>query len=136
MASLDTNVLVRLLVDDDHRQLVHAKNLIQATSEQGEMLFVPVTVVLELEWVLRSAYEMAKPTILGAFVALLETRELRFQFEPAIERAIEYYRRSNVDFADCLHLGLGGAEGELPLMTFDRKASRLQGVQLVSAATT
>lgn len=131
MASLDTNVLVRLLVKDDQRQLAQARRLIHSASERDELLFVPVTVVLELEWVLRSVYGMAKPSILGALVALLETRELAFQAEPAVERAIEHFRRGKAEFADCLHLGLSGADGELPLMTFDRKASRLEGSQLV-----
>lgn len=133
MASLDTNVLVRLLVKDDQRQYAQSLSLIREASKQDEMLYVPVTVVLELEWVLRSVYGMDKPAILGALVALLETRELRFQSEPAVERGIEHYRRSVADFADCIHLGLGGTAGELPLLTFDRKAARMTGVQSVGA---
>lgn len=132
MSSLDTNVLVRWLVKDDPRQQIQARSLIRSAVERGELLFVPVTVVLELEWVLRSRYEMSKPVIIQALVSLLETRELAFQFEAAIERAIEHFRRGSADFADCLHFGLSGAEGELPLMTFDRKASRLEGANLVN----
>lgn len=134
MASLDTNILVRFLVNDDQRQTTQARNLIRVVADRDETLFVPITVVLELEWVLRSLYEMKKPRIIEAFVALLETRELVFQFEPALERAIDHFRRVSADFADCIHLGLCGAQGELPLMTFDRKASRMRGVQLVDAA--
>ena len=133
MSSLDTNVLVRWLVKDDPRQLIQARHLIRSAVERGELVFVPVTVVLELEWVLRSRYEMSKPVIIQALVSLLETRELAFQCEAAVERAIEHFRRRSADFADCLHLGLSGAEGELPLMTFDRKASRLDGANLVLA---
>lgn len=133
MASLDTNVLVRLLVKDDQRQLAHVRNVVRKALQRGEMLYVPVTVVLELEWVLRSVYGMAKPTILEALVALLETRELRFQCESAVERALAHFRKGAADFADCIHLGLSGADGELPLLTFDRKASRMAGVQLVTA---
>ena len=132
MSSLDTNVLVRWLVKDDPRQLIQARSLIRSAAERGELLFVPVTVVLELEWVLRSRYEMSKPVIILALVSLLETRELAFQCEAAVERAIEHFRRGSADFADCLHLGLSGAVGELPLMTFDRKASRLEGANLVN----
>lgn len=134
MASLDTNVLVRLLVKDDQRQLAQVRSVIREASQRGEMFYVPITVVLELEWVLRSRYGMKRLTILSALVALLETRELRFQFEPAIERAIEHFRRGAADFADCIHLGLSGADGELPLVTFDRKASRMAGAQLINAA--
>lgn len=48
---------------------------------------MPVTVVLELEWVLRSRYGFDKEAILRAMNGLLEVRELEFQFEPALERA-------------------------------------------------
>lgn len=134
MASLDTNVLVRLLVKDDERQAAQARKLVQAESDRGETLFVPITAVLELEWVLRSVYEMPKSAILGAFVALLETRELVFQSEPAIERALEHFRKGSAGFADCVHLGICGAESEVPLVTFDRKAARMEGAHLVGAA--
>ena len=56
MAALDTNVLVRFLVQDDARQGAAASRLIRSGVEAGGTLFVPVTVVLELEWVLRTDF--------------------------------------------------------------------------------
>jgi predicted nucleic-acid-binding protein len=56
MASLDTNILVRYLFEDDPQQLAAAKRLLRAAIRAGETLFVPITVLLELEWVLRSNY--------------------------------------------------------------------------------
>ena len=131
MKSLDTNILVRWLVKDDARQVAKVRAILQAAIEGGERLFIPVTVVLELEWVLRSRYSMPKPSIIKALVSLLETSEVVFQFELAIERAVSHYRRGNADFADCLHLGLSGAENNLPLVTFDKKAARLEGAALL-----
>lgn len=79
------------------------QRLFEEAQEQQAPLFVPSTVMLELEWVLRSRYEFDKATVLGAFNALLETQELEFQDEPALERALSFYRQSSADFADCLH---------------------------------
>lgn len=128
--SLDTNVVVRLLVADDAAQGEAARALVRRQSP----LFVPLTVVLELEWVLRSRYRYPKTQVLGALSALLEARELVFQAEEAVEHALHFYRRGKADFAECMHLGCAAAEGHLPMMTFDRRAARLTGARRLGAA--
>jgi predicted nucleic-acid-binding protein len=133
MAGLDTNVLVRWIVDDDPRQAARVERLFEEAHEQGSPLFVPGTVMLELEWVLRSRYEFEKSTVLSAFNALLETRELEFQDEPALERALSFYRQNSADFADCLHAGQCGSADRVPMVTFDRTAARIPGVELLKA---
>ena len=131
MPSLDTNVLVRLLVGDDLRQTQQAEALARRSAETEEALFIPLTVALELEWVLRSRYRFPKDTVLAAFVNLLETREIEFQDEGSVERALFFYRSKNADFAECLHLGCAVTHGRLPLVTFDAQAARLDGAQLL-----
>ena len=134
MATLDTNVLVRLLVGDDARQGAQAEALARRSAERGEPLFVPLTVTLELEWVLRSRYEFTKEAILATLVKLLETRELEFQDEPSVERALFYYRSMKADFAECLHLGCAISRGRLPFVTFGRQAAKLEGAELLRGA--
>jgi predicted nucleic-acid-binding protein len=131
MAGLDTNVLVRWLVGDDNEQLQRIQRLFEATLAGEGTLFVPSTVMLELEWVLRSRYQFAKTTVLGTFNALLETRELEFQDEAALERALHLYRQGTAEFADCLHAGMCLSAGRAPLLTFDEKAARLPSVEPV-----
>jgi predicted nucleic-acid-binding protein len=131
MASLDTNVLVRWLVADDPAQTAQVHALLEAAHATATQFFVPVTVMLELEWVLRSRYRMDKPTVLLAMNALLETRELQLQAEPALERALHFYRQGRAEFADCLHAGLGADAGQAPLLTFDVQASQLPQAELI-----
>lgn len=131
MAGLDTNVLVRWLVDDDPRQVRLTSELFESVHENGHLLRVPTTVALELEWVLRSRYQFEKADILAAYSALLESQELDFQDESALERALHLYRETSVEFADCLHASLCAADGHAPLLTFDKKAARLPSVSLV-----
>lgn len=131
MPGLDTNVLVRWIVDDDPRQATRVQELFEEVHETGSPLFVPSTVMLELEWVLRSRYKLDKSAILSAFNALLETQEVEFQDEPALERALNSYRQSSADFADCMHAGQCGSASRVPMMTFDDIAARLPNVELL-----
>lgn len=132
MAGLDTNVLVRWLVADDDGQTAQVQRLFESARASQSAFFVPTTVMLELEWVLRSRYRLDKAAVLLAFNALLETQELEFEAEAAIERALHLYRQAAAEFADCLHAGLCGASGKAPLLTFDVKAARLPDTALIA----
>jgi len=132
--TLDTNVLVRLLVGDDLRQAARVEALARDCTQTGESLFVPLSVVLELEWVLRSRYRFPKEAVLAALVSLLETREIAFQEEATVERALFFYRSRTADFAECLHLGCALTHDQLPLLTFDQQAARLEGAELLGGS--
>ena len=132
MAGLDTNVLVRWLVNDDAAQAATVRRLMSLVPT-GQPLLVPITVTLELEWVLRARYRFDKVSVLSAFDALLETDEMQFQHDQSVEWALRTYRDGSADFADCLHAALCVWEECSPLMTFDTRAARLTGVELLNA---
>ena len=133
MAALDTNILIRFLVEDDAAQLAAARRLIRKCVNAGETLFVPVTVSLELEWVLRSSYGFSKSVVIQTLAQLLASIELTFESEGALEIALVLYGQSTVDFSDCLHIALSSRAGESPLWTFDRAASKLEGARLLAS---
>jgi predicted nucleic-acid-binding protein len=133
MPGLDTNLLVRWLVEDDDDQTARVQMLFESARAAQAALFVPSTVMLELEWVLRSRYRFDKAAVLQAFNALLETQELEFQAEAALERSLHLYRQGAAEFADCLHAGLCGAADRTPLLTFDEKASRVPDIELLES---
>lgn len=114
MTALDTNVLVRILVRDDAVQLATARKLIRKCLDDGEVLFVPVTVALELEWVLRSAFGFDKHTVVQALSDLLSAADLIFESEAALEMALAQYGSVAADFSDCLHTALAVAAGAAP----------------------
>ncbi|MBC7940106.1 MAG: type II toxin-antitoxin system VapC family toxin [Chitinophagaceae bacterium] len=132
MAALDTNVLVRFVVQDHAAQGAAAARLIRHAVESGLPLFVPVTVLLELEWVLRSVFRFDKSSVLQAMRRLLGSFELVFESESAVEIALETYEVSRADFADCLHAALAGAASETPLLTFDKVAAKVDGAKLLT----
>lgn len=133
MPSLDTSVLVRHLVADDARQAAAARRLLRAALAAGQPLFVPVTVTLELEWVLRKRYGFAKPRVIDALSALLSAGDLALEAESAVEGALALYADGSAEFSDCLHLALAFVAGRTPWWTFDRRAARLSGARRLAA---
>ena len=133
MPALDTNVLVRYVVQDDSGQLAAAKRLIDRCVAEGQSLFVPVTVTLELEWVLRASFGYVKDDVLQVLSNLFSAAELNFESERALEVALQLYREGAADFADCLHIALATEAGEQPLWTFDKGAAKIIGAQQLRA---
>jgi predicted nucleic-acid-binding protein len=132
MPALDTNVLVRYIVRDDSAQLAAARRLIETCVTKGQTLFVPVTVSLELEWVLRASFEYGKDEVIHVLASLFSAAELSFESERALEVALQLYREGSADFADCLHVALAAQAGEAPLSTFDKRAAKVKGAQLIA----
>lgn len=131
MPALDTNALVRYVVEDDVARLAAARRLIRKCVSEGQALFVPVTVTLELEWVLRSSFEYAKDDVIHVLSSLFSATELTFESERALEIALQLYRKGPADFADCLHIALAAQSGELPFWTFDKRAAKVSGAQSI-----
>jgi predicted nucleic-acid-binding protein len=132
MPALDTNVLVRYLIRDDSAQFAAARALIRRCVSERLVLFVPVTVTLELEWVLRSSFGFGKDETIATLVNLFSAAELTFQSEIALEVALHLYRADSADFADCLHVSLAAQASETPLWTFDKAAAKLVGASLLT----
>ena len=127
--SVDTNVLVRLVAQDDPLQAQAVDRLFARHAKKSEMLMVPITVVLELEWVLRSRLSQTKTEVLETIEALLTVVELSFEAEDAVEQALLDYRDGNADFGEGLHLALARKQRALPFYTFDKKATKASGAK-------
>lgn len=127
--AVDTNVLVRLVAQDDEMQAQVVDRLLARHAKKGELLFVPVTVVLELEWVLRSRLNQNKVQFMETLSALLTMVEFSFEAEDAVEQALVDYEDGNADFGEYLHLALSRRSEALPFWTFDRKATKAVGAK-------
>jgi len=111
--ALDTNLLVRLLTGDDPEQARRVAVLIDAS----QACFVPITVVLELEWVLRGAYRLERGAVIAALEGLMEIRQVHLEQEDLVRQALAWHQQG-LDFADALHLLR--SEGCSALISFDR----------------
>ncbi|MGA2903204.1 MAG: type II toxin-antitoxin system VapC family toxin [Candidatus Korobacteraceae bacterium] len=108
MTAVDTNVLVRIITNDDERQAARAALFLR----RQDRVFLAKTVLLELEWVLRRGYRYTPHQVLAAFRALINTRNVEVEDELAVSQAIHWYQRG-MDFADSLHVASAG-----PLRSF------------------
>lgn len=102
MLAIDTNVVVRLLANDHPQQSAKAKLIFEQ-----ETVFVTLTVLLETEWVLRSAYGFERARVIGALRAFAGLRNVVVQDAPSLAKALAWAERG-MDFADALHLSQSG----------------------------
>jgi predicted nucleic-acid-binding protein len=120
MRALDTNVLARFFVDDaDDAQA--AKQRPAAVAALSERSFVSVTVLLELEWVLRGFYELPRRDISRVLRALASIEHVTVEDRDAVLVAVDSFDKG-LDFADALHLARSSrASG---FVTFDQRLAR------------
>jgi predicted nucleic-acid-binding protein len=98
MHAVDTNVLVRLLTEDDAAQLKRAVALFRK-----EAIFIPKTVLLETEWVLRRLYRLECAVVVNAFRKLSGLANVEIEQPLAVTQALQWCE-GGMDFADALHL--------------------------------
>lgn len=127
MASVDTNVLLRLVLDDDAAQVRRAESFLK---REGP-LWISNVVLVETCWVLLTGYKWPKSDVISALRSLQDSADFIFQASQAVRSAIDFYETTKADFADCLALEVARAEGQLPLGTFDRAASKLPGTTVL-----
>lgn len=131
MIGLDTNVLVRFLVQDDPGQGAIARDLLARCSE-ARPGFVCREVLVELVWVLERAYGFARAQIADTLDGLLAAEELVLETPDEVAIAAEGYRAGGVDFSDLMILAAAQRAGCESLYTFDRRAGRHDGITLLT----
>ena len=117
MTAVDTNVLVRIITNDDRTEAVRAAAFLRGQ----ERVFIAKTVLLELEWVLRSAYRIEQAEIFSALRRITEIANAEIEDEAVVLQAMEWFGKG-MDFADALHLASAGSDNEFA--TFDRGLRR------------
>ena len=119
MIALDTNVLVRFLVEDDEKQSQRATRLIKNAQERGEPLFISDIVICETVWVLSTSYDFERPEIVRVMSGLLRARGVVFASSDRLARALQAFASSKGDFADYLIHEHASAAGADTVATFD-----------------
>jgi predicted nucleic-acid-binding protein len=132
MFGLDTNVIVRLLTNDDPQQRQAALTFAEGLG-RDYTAFVSLVAVVELDWALRSRLGFSRKDIVGAIGKLLQARGLVFEHHNLVVRALQLVSNDNADFADALIAARALQEGCQSTKTFDRKAaSRIPGMELLA----
>ena len=132
MIGLDTNVLVRYLVQDDPVQAKVATRFIEEQCTATQPGLISLIVLCELVWVFESAYSYDKSLICGVVERLLITAELDIEAPLQARAALNEFQAGNTDFADCLIQQLNRSRGADYTVTFDRKAAKNRYAQLLA----
>ena len=132
LIGIDSNILLRLLTDDDLEQSSLARQLI-VDSREATGIFVSIIVVVETIWVLRRKLRIPTIEIIAAVEALALNADFRFEDQEIVQRAVAAARTLNLDIADCLIALRNRRHGCETTLTFDRKAARLPEFRLLAA---
>ena len=131
MIGLDANVLVRYIMQDDARQSALATRLVESLSVESPG-FVPLVSVVELAWVLSSAYALDRGQVVQAVESLLRTKEIVVERAEIVWKALRVFQRANANFADCLIERSAAVAGCIRTVTFDWGAAKSCGMTLVT----
>ncbi|MBK7050434.1 MAG: type II toxin-antitoxin system VapC family toxin [Rhodoferax sp.] len=130
MIGLDTNVLVRYIMQDDPKQSAKASKLIESLDGNNQGYITMVSVV-ELYWVLTSSYELSGQQVGQALEAILRTKQFLVERADQVMRALRVFGEGRADFADCLIERSAAGAGCNQTMTFDVGASKFAGMTLI-----
>jgi predicted nucleic-acid-binding protein len=129
MRAADTNVLVRLIARDDSAQLAAAEAFV------AKGAWVSHVVLAETIWVLDAVYELGAGALATAIEMLLDHEQVTIQEAEVVQEALREFRSNpKLGFSDCLVLAIAKKAGHVPLGTFDRRLSRLEGATCVGRA--
>ena len=131
MIGLDTNVLVRYLAQDDPAQSPTATELIERRLTEDEPGFISVVAMAEVAWVLERAYGLADQEIAAAIEGVLQAEILVVENEQEVFTAMIALKAGRGSFADALIGALDEKAGCSRTLTFDRRAQRLSGFELL-----
>lgn len=117
MLAVDTNVIVRIVVNDDPEQSPRAIALFER-----ENILLTKTVLLETEWVLRFSYKLSRETIVSALRNVVGLQQVEVENIGAVAKALDWHEQG-MDFADALHLA--SSTKAIQFATFDAKLAKV-----------
>ena len=130
MIGLDTNVLVRYIMQDDAKQAELANKWIEGLTEASPG-YVSLVAIVELVWVLESAYNLTRQQVIEALRNLLSVNVFKVDRVAVVASALRTYAEGTADVADCLIERSSALAGCRCTMTFDRAAAKTGGMALI-----
>ncbi len=124
MKAIDTNILVRFLVNDDEKQAKIVRVTFKKHEESKEILLIPILVIFETIWVLEAVYEVERREIIDSISDLMLLPILEFEHQAALRNFVISAQGTSCDLTDLLIAQCAIASGCKTTLTFDKKASK------------
>lgn len=133
MIALDSNVVLRYLINDGSPQCTVAARFVERELSADQPGYISLPVACEIYWVMDRTYKQKRAVILQAYEGLLAARQIRFEREPVLAAVVAALAvgDNTHDFADAIIHAIGKAEGCSHTVTFDKVFAGMQGVQVV-----
>jgi predicted nucleic-acid-binding protein len=131
MVAVDTNVLVRLFVNDDAAQANKARALFDAFADEDDSVWIADVVLAELVWALDRSYARPRTDIVTVLRALAGNATVQLECAACIAEATSVYERGPADFVDCLLAIKAKEMGCEALRSFDNRMKGLSGAALL-----
>ena len=132
MIGLDTNVLVRYIMQDDAKQSLKATKIIEALDAVENSGYVTLVSIIELVWVLSASYELTRAQVAQALDSLTQAKQIKIESADQVIRALRVFKIGKSDFADCLIERSANSAGCEETVTFDVNASKHAGMTLIA----
>lgn len=130
MIGIDTNILLRLVLEDDEEQVTIARSAMVKAASEGRLCFINHIVLVEFVWVLESGFRKSRADIAFTLQTILDSEGFIVENREAVEKALLYFKEGAYDFPDALIAVDNRSQGCSTTLTFDRKAARLPEFQL------
>ncbi|MBC7611108.1 MAG: type II toxin-antitoxin system VapC family toxin [Polaromonas sp.] len=130
MIGLDTNVLVRYIMQDDVKQSPKATQIIEALDGVGSG-YITLVSIFELVLVLSTSYELTRAQLAQALDGIMRTKQFKIESADQVIRALRVFKAGKSDFADCLIERSADSAGCERTVTFDVSASKHAGMTLI-----
>ena len=128
---IDTNLLVRYLINDDQKKADAVDNLLDRAIKGEVRIIVPSVVIAELVWVLESFYQLKADAILELVEAIVNTSGLDVTDKSTVISALRLYKNRNIDFIDAWIIEFAKERGIKTIYTFDKKHFRnIEGIEI------
>ena len=123
MLAIDTNVLIRYLINDDPLQAQSAKKIIQSAIDEHNQVFISIITLIESIWVFESVYSFPKKELLLIIADLLDNDAFKLEDEALVQSALNYFRKGSADFSDYTAALIALKHNCSKLVTFDKGCS-------------
>jgi predicted nucleic-acid-binding protein len=125
MIGLDTNVVVRYLVQDDPKQSKQATQAIEKAAAEGKTLAISQVTLCEIVWVLERCYSLGKKELVAVIKQILKTQQINVEQDTVARQALhDFEEKEGVDFSDCLIGRQNAAKGCAFTYTLNKKAAQ------------
>ncbi|HHT9122533.1 MAG TPA: PIN domain-containing protein [Candidatus Wunengus sp. YC63] len=129
---IDTNLLVRYLINDDQKKAEAVDNLLDRAAKGEVRIIVPSVVIAKLVWVLESFYQLKVDAILELAEAIINTSGLDVTDKSTIISALRLYKSKNIDFIDAWIIEFAKERGVKTIYTFDKRHFRdIEGIEVI-----